>query len=148
MIRAEAPEVEVLGSDYPHCKVEGCNKLAQDGYCEASCCAHLPKEERTLCNGHSHRPQLVLDALGFPADKESYSRADVLRIARAMWMGASLVIESGGYFGMLRDLKAKRLAVGCDACRQWKPAAGAAVAVVVSKCEHCGRVLRATKETA
>lgn len=138
--------IEVLGSDYPHCAHPGCKYLAQDGYCTATCCANKPPKERCFCTEHSHRPQLVLDSFAFGADKDVYSREDVLRIVRSMWMGAGLVIESAGHFAMLRDLREKRLREGCDACRNWKPGAGAKVLVAVSKCEVCGRVLRASRE--
>lgn len=99
--------VRVLGGDYPLCAHEGCRKLAEDGYCEASCCRGSFK---AYCSEHSHRPTHVLEVLGHAPTQETFTRAEVRDILLAMWIGAGMVFESAGKLAMMRDLEVARAA--------------------------------------
>lgn len=106
--------IKVLGADFPMCAHDGCKKHGEDGYCLASCCCDDDGEPRSLayCSEHSHRPALLLEILSYPPSQQTFTRDEVERIVKAMWIGAGMVFESGGYFSMIRDVRLKRESEG------------------------------------
>lgn len=102
---------------YPTCSHPRCNNHGDDGYCTATCCVVDNDDPglapKAYCTEHSHRPTKVLEILGHAHDQQSFTRAEVERILRAMWVGAGMVFEAEGYFAMNRDVSARvQAAVG------------------------------------
>lgn len=90
---------------FPTCSHPGCQKVAEDGYCDATCC----KSQKAYCSEHSHRPIKVLEILGYTANGFDYFTIEqVLDIVKAMWVGAGMVFESAGYLKMLQEVKDKQ----------------------------------------
>lgn len=101
--------LRILNPDglFPVCSHDGCDKLAEDGYCEATCCLGL-NPRRAYCSEHSHRPSRVLEILGHSVNQQMFERDEVRQIVMSMWAGAGLVYESAGYFDMKRRIDIER----------------------------------------
>ena len=101
--------ITVLDPDglHPKCAHPGCIRLADDGYCEAGCCLGF-QLRRAFCSEHSHRPTRVLEILGYPPERDTFTRDEVRRVVMAMWAGAGLVYESAGKIEMDREIEKAR----------------------------------------
>lgn len=98
--------LQIIGSDVPACSEPGCQQLAMDGYCFASCCVET---KRAYCAFHSHRPAMLLELLGHPAQQETFTGVEVRAIMMAMWKGAGNIFEAQGYLELMKDVAKERI---------------------------------------